>query len=69
MPFFHAEPLFEKKQAVLKQKLALLEAEKLHNVHLCVIFELLTYSFYDRLAAKNILPASISQFYFVKDSE
>ena len=69
MPFFHAEPLFEKKQAVLKQKQALLEAEKLHNVHICGTFELLTYSFYDQLAAKNSLPASILHFYFVKDSE
>ena len=38
MPFFHADHLFEQKHAVLEQKLALSEAEKLHKTHAGVQF-------------------------------
>ena len=38
MPFFHADHLFKQKHAVLEQKLALLEAEKLHKPHAGVQF-------------------------------
>ena len=38
MTFFHAEPLFLKKQVRLEQKKPLLEAEKLHKTHTDVQF-------------------------------
>ena len=44
MPFFHADHLFEQKHAVLEQKLALSEAEKLHKTHAGVQFERLAHA-------------------------
>ena len=44
MPFFHAEPLFEQKHAVLEQKKHLLEAEKLHNTYMTVQFQALAHA-------------------------
>ena len=61
MPFFHAEPLFEQKQVVLKQKQLLLEAKKRHKNHISVNFEVTKRFFRDRQAARIYLPASISQ--------
>ena len=43
MPFFHADHLFEQKHAVLEQKLALSEAEKLHKTYARVQFERLAH--------------------------
>ena len=44
MTFFHAEPLYKQKSAVLKQKLALLGAKKLHKGSMCVQFLNITHA-------------------------
>ena len=69
MPFFRAEHLFEQKSALQRQTQGLLKAEKLHKNHVCAVFDLSKCSSDGRQAAKTSHPASISQFYFVKDSE
>ena len=69
LTFFHAEPLFEQKHVVFDAKHVLLESEKLHKMYVCAVFEPRSRSFDGRLAARTCLPASISQFLIVKESE
>ena len=69
MPFSHAEHLYEQKHDVLKQKHALLEAERCTKQCVCFVFKPSERISYDRQAVKTCLLASISANYFVKDSE
>ena len=69
LTFSRAEALFEQKADVQRHKKGLWKTEKLHKKNVCAVFDPSKHPSDGRQAAKNCLPAPISQIYFVKDSE